>query len=80
MKANGEDDVCLVTNLPRYRCDHCIGTDAFARAQVISQTITITARYKGLCNYCHDPIDPGERIRHDLDGVSWVHADHDLHA
>ena len=40
----------------------------------------MTARYKGLCNYCHDPIDPGERIRHDLDGVSWVHADHDLNA
>jgi hypothetical protein len=39
----------------------------------------MTARYKGLCNYCRDPIDPGERIRHDLDGVSWVHAD-DLNA
>ena len=79
MKASGEDDLCLITNLPRYRCDHCIGNDSSARAQV-SQNITTTARYKGQCNYCHDPIEIGDRIRHDLDGVSWVHTDHDLHA
>jgi hypothetical protein len=24
VKASGEDDVCLITNLPRYRCDHCL--------------------------------------------------------
>ena len=43
-------------------------------------TTTTTARYKGQCNYCHDPIEIGDRIRRDLDGVSWVHADHDLNA
>ncbi len=71
----------MVTNLPRYRCDHCIGADtrALARAQV-GRTITTSARYPGRCNYCHDPISPGERIRRGLDGVSWVHADHDLDA
>lgn len=79
MKASGEDDVCPITNLPRYRCDHCIGNDPSARAQ-ISRTVTMTARYKGHCNYCNDPISPGERIRRDVDGVSWVHADHDLYA
>jgi len=26
--ASKEDDLCLITNLPRYRCDHCIGADA----------------------------------------------------
>jgi hypothetical protein len=37
-------------------------------------------RYKGQCNYCHDPIEIGDRIRRDLDGVSWVHAGHVLSA
>jgi hypothetical protein len=82
VKASGEDDVCLVTNLPRYRCDHCIAKDPSAGAQVgrTITTTTTTARYKGQCNYCHDPIEIGDRIRRDLDGVSWVHADHDLNA
>jgi hypothetical protein len=82
VKASGEDDVCLVTNLPRYRCDHCIAKDPGARAQVgrTITTTTTTARYKGQCNYCHDPIEIGDRIRRDLDGVSWVHADHDINA
>jgi hypothetical protein len=82
VKASGEDDVCLVTNLPRYRCDHCIAKDPSARAQVgrTITTTTTTARYKGQCNYCHDPIEIGDRIRRDLDGVSWVHADQDLNA
>ncbi|GEM_PF-3561833 len=81
MAASKEDDLCLITNLPRYRCDHCIGTDAraLARAQV-GRTITTTARYAGHCDYCDGPISPGERVRRDLDGVSWVHADHDLNA
>lgn len=74
--------MCLVTNLPRYRCDHCIAKDPSARAQVgrTITTTTTTARYKGQCNYCRDPIEIGDRIRRDLDGVSWVHADHDLNA
>jgi hypothetical protein len=44
--------VCLVTNLPRYRCDHCIAKDPSARAQVgrTITTTTTTARYKGQCN------------------------------
>jgi hypothetical protein len=69
VKASGEDDVCLVTNLPRYRCDHCIAKDPSARAQVgrTITTITTTARYKGQCNYCHDPIEIGDRIRRDLE-------------
>jgi hypothetical protein len=27
VSASGEDDVCLITNLPRYRCEHCISKD-----------------------------------------------------
>jgi len=55
--------VCLVTNLPRYRCDDCIAKDPSARAQVgrTITTTTTTARYKGQCNDCHDPIEIGDR-------------------
>ena len=75
MKANGEDDVCLVTNLPRCRCDHRTDTDPRARAQV-GQIITRTARYPGHCDYCDGPIRPGDRIR--ADGGIWIHASHDF--
>lgn len=78
MKDSGEDDVCLVTNLPRYRCDHCIGTDAPARAQAVVRRVTTTARYQGHCAYCDGPILPGEQIRRARGTVDWVHADHDL--
>ena len=86
MKASGEDDVCPITNLPRYRCDHCIGTGARARSQVgqtittVGQTITTTARYKGRCAYCDDPIRPGDRIRRVSNTMDWIHASHDLDA
>ena len=81
MAASKEDDLCLVTNLPRYRCDHCIGADApaLARAQV-SRTTTTTARYPGRCAYCNDPIRPGDRIRRVADTMDWIHASHDLDA
>lgn len=67
---------CLATVRPLHRKD----PSARAQAGRTITTTTTTARYKGQCNYCHDPIEIGDRIRRDLDGVSWVHADHDLNA
>jgi hypothetical protein len=81
VKASGEDDVCLVTNLPRYRCDHCTDTDAGARSRVTrTGTGTTIARYKGRCAYCDDPIQPGDPIRRVSNTMDRIHASHDLDA
>jgi hypothetical protein len=75
MRDNGEDDVCPVTNLPRYRCDHCIGTDAPASARGrVQRRTTMDARYPGHCAYCDGPILIGEEIRRI--GADWVHTRH----
>lgn len=79
MAASGEDDLCPLTDLPRYSCGHCTGTDALARERV-ARPVTTTARYEGRCVYCDGPIRPGQRIRRVLDGVDWVHNSHDLDA
>jgi hypothetical protein len=80
MAASGEDDLCPLTDLPRYSCGHCTGTDARAREQV-GRRVTKTARYKGRCRYCDDPIRPGDRVRRDPGRLGgWVHAGHDLDA
>ena len=79
MAASGEDDLCPLTDLPRYSCGHCTGTDARARERV-GRRITMTARYPGRCGYCDGSIRPGERIRADPGGVGYVHAGHDLEA
>ena len=77
--ASDEDDLCPVTDLPRYSCGHCTGADPRARERLqIGRIITRTARYPGRCDYCDGPIRPGDRIR--ADGGIWVHADHDLGA
>jgi hypothetical protein len=44
MAASGED-LCPLTDLPRYSCGHCTGTDARAREQrQVGQRITMTTR------------------------------------
>ena len=81
VKASGEDDVCLVTNLPRYRCDHCTDTDARTRARVTrTGTGTTIARYEGPCAYCDDRIQIGDPIRRVSNTMDWIHASHDLYA
>ena len=67
MAASGVDDLCPLTDLPRYSCGHCTGTDA-------------SAREPGRCACCDGPIRPGDRIRRAPDTVDWVHAGHDLDA
>ncbi len=80
MAASGED-LCSITDLPRYSCGHCTGADASAREErQVGRPITMTARYPGRCGYCDGPIRPGDRIRADPDGGGWVHAGHDLDA
>lgn len=75
MAASGEDDLCPLTDLPRYSCGHCTGADLHARERVqVGRIITRTARYPGRCDYCGDPIRPGDRIR--SDGGIWIHASH----
>lgn len=79
MAASGEDDLCPLTDLPRYSCGHCTGTDDRASEKVAAR-VTMTARYKGRCAYCDGPIRPGDRIRRVPDTIDWVHAGHDLDA
>lgn len=79
MAASGADDLCPLTDLPRYSCGHCTGTDASAR-EPVARRVTMTARYPGRCACCDGPIRPGDRIRRAPDTVDWVHAGHDLDA
>ena len=71
--------MCPVTDLPRCSCGHCTGADPRARERrQIGRPVTVTARYRGRCGYCDNPIRPGQRIRPDPDGgVDYVHASHD---
>jgi hypothetical protein len=59
MAASGENDLFSLSDLPRYSCGHCTGTDA--REQV-GRRVTMTARYPGRCAYCDGPIRPGDFI------------------
>jgi hypothetical protein len=77
MATSSEDDLCPLTDLPRYSCGHCTGTDARAR-EGVGQRVTMTARYPGRCVYCDDPIRPGDRIRRVSGTNDWIHARHDL--
>jgi hypothetical protein len=63
MATSSEDDQCPLTDLPRYSCGHCTGTDARARDRV-GQRITMTARYTCRCVYCDDPVRPGDPKMH----------------
>lgn len=80
MKASGEDDVCPITNLPRYRCDHCIGTDAPALARAVRRRGAVTARFEGPCAYCDGRIHLGQEIRRVPGTNDWAHVGHDLDA
>ena len=79
MAASGEDDRCPLTDLPRYSCGHCIGTDVRPHEQV-GQVVSMTAKYLGRCAYRDDPIRPGQQIRRVSGTMDWIHTSRDLDA
>ena len=78
MAASGGDDLCPISDLPRYSCAHC-SANAWV-PETVGQRVSMTAKYRGRCALCEDPIRPGDQIRRVSGTMDWIHTSHDLDA